>query len=113
MGIRLLPNSVDAVSPAAIEAAYKQTIDLIGNLIRMQDVLCRWDNDTLIVAFYNTNKAEADTVLARIKGLLSPGENGIGVSSESIIMEVGSGPGRPENIIDKLMANLRHDADLN
>ena len=87
----------------------------------MQDVLCRWDKDTLIVAFYNTNKAEADTVLARIKGLLdctiydsgSPGENGIGVSSESIIMEVGSGPGRPENIIDKLMANLRHDADLN
>ena len=121
MGIRLLPNSVDAVSPAAIEAAYKQTIDLIGNLIRMQDVLCRWDKDTLIVAFYNTNKAEAGTVLARIKGLLdctiydsgSPGENGIGVSAQSIIMEVGVGPDGPENIIDKLMANLRHDADIN
>jgi len=119
MGLKLRISSVDDVTPSAVEAAYVQTIEVLSNLIRMQDILCRWEKDVLVLGFYNTNVAEAETVLARVKGLLecniyesgTPSGNGIGVSAQSTILELGSIEDVKRNALDKLIANLYHDPD--
>ena len=119
MGLILRVSSVDEVTPSAIERAYAQTIDLLGNLIRMQDVLCRWDKDTLVLGFYDTNGSETKKILDRVNGLLScnifesgsPSGNGISVSAQATIMELGPRQALKLNVLDKLIANLRHDPD--
>ena len=119
MGLILRVSSVDEVTPSAIERAYTQTIDLLGNLIRMQDVLCRWDKDTLVLGFCDTNESETKTILDRVNGLLScnifesgsPSGNGISVSAQASIMELGPRQASKLNVLDRLIANLRHDPD--
>ena len=118
LALKLLASSVDNVTPANIEGAYAQAIELLGNLIRMQDVLCRWERDVLVLAFYDTNAAEATTVLDRVRGLLDcnihksndPRGHGITLSAQSTIIEIQ--PGGPHlNILEKLVANLKQDPD--
>ncbi len=119
LGLKLLASSVDVVTPEAIEGAYTQTIELLKDLIRMQDVLCRWNKDILVLAFYNTNTAEVKRVLARIKGLLDCNiyesgaqlGNGISLTAQTSIFEIASTSEASVNGLDKLIANLIHDPD--
>ena len=119
MGLRLRASSVDEVTASAVEGAYAQTIDLLGNLIRMQDVLCRWDKDILILSFYDTNASETKKILDRVNGLLNcnifesgtPTGNGISMSAQATLMELGPEQTCKLNVLDKLIANLHHDPD--
>jgi len=67
IGLKLICNSTDDVTPAAVISAYAQTTELIANLVRMQDVVCRWNENIFTLAFYNTTKTEAKTILTRIQ----------------------------------------------
>lgn len=119
VGLKLLSSSVDEVTSSAIEGAYEKTIDLIGDLIRMQDVMCRWERDVIVLAFYDTNTAEAQTVLARIKGLLEcniydsgvPDGNGISMTAQSTTLELPPRSDAKPHALDKLIANLRQDPE--
>lgn len=119
IGLKLRVSSTDQVTQQAIEWAYSQTIDLLSNLIRMQDVLCRWEEDILVIGFYDTNEAEAKSVLARVKGLLdcniyksgTPSGTGINISAQSTVLELDSNQDAKINMLDKIIANLKHNPD--
>jgi len=70
IGLKLTSNSTAPVSAEALSAAINEAAGLISNLVRMQDVVCRWDEDRFVLAFFNTEVAAADIVLERIKGLI-------------------------------------------
>jgi len=51
VGLRLNASSTEAVSKTSITAAFNQTAELIHNLVRMQDVVCRWDENKFVLSF--------------------------------------------------------------
>ena len=119
IGLKLIPNSADEVTEIAIDAAYGQTADLISNLVRMQDVVCKWDKGTFVLAFYDTDGAEALTVLKRIKALLdcTVYDSGVGtkgaltVSAETTVYEIKPEQRHKTTHLDALLANLSEDPD--
>lgn len=70
MGLTLTPHSTDPVDDETITAAIHQLGSLIVNLVRMQDVVCRWESDVFVLAFFNTDEARAKTILKRVKSLI-------------------------------------------
>ena len=119
MGLKLLPASVDKVTEGAIASAYAQTAELINNLVRMQDVVCRWDEDKFALAFFDTNESEAQIILKRIKALLdctiydngcSTGEP-LSVSAQTVISEIKPTPYSSQNHLDGLINSLVQDPD--
>ena len=119
IGLKLTSQSVDHVTSEAIEAAYSKTADLLNNLVRMQDVVCRWDKDKFILAFYDTNQTEAEIILTRVRALLdcavyqtgSSERGALGVSAQSVIVPLQTNPLASENQLDALIANLVNDPD--
>ena len=119
VGLKLLPSSIDNVVATAIESAFAETIELIGNLIRMQDVLCRWEEDTLILSLFDTTEAEARIVLNRIRALLDCSifesgsliGNGLSISAQSKIIGCMDGSIDVKNMLAGLVASLRQDPD--
>ncbi len=71
MAIRLSPQAPHDIHQDYLTSAFKQIAGILGNLVRMQDVVCRWDADTFVLAFYNTNSVETHVILGRIEGLIS------------------------------------------
>ena len=63
IGMKLSSEAVGYVTTQAIESAYAQTGELLNNLVRMQDVVCRWDEDKFILAFFGTNRGGANICL--------------------------------------------------
>lgn len=119
IGLKLTSQSTDEVTSEAIDNAYTKTSELINNLVRMQDVVCRWDEDKFVLAFYDTNETEAKIILARIRSLLdctiyqsgSPEGGALSITAQSIIMELQSGTLAGQNQLDALMTNLVVDPD--
>ena len=119
IGLKLTSQSVDHVTSEAIGAAYSKTADLLNNLVRMQDVVCRWDKDKFILAFYDTNQTEAEIILTRVRALLdcavyqtgSSERGALGVSAQSVIVPLKTNPLASENQLDALIANLVNDPD--
>jgi len=119
IGLKLTSQTFDDVTSEAIETAYAKTGELINNLVRMQDVVCRWDKDKFVLAFYDTNKSEAKIILSRIRALLDctvypSGKTEVGalsVSAQSVIMEVQSTAHKSRNHLDDLIANVVNDPD--
>lgn len=119
IGLKLTAQSADHVTSEAIESAYSKTADLINNLVRMQDVVCRWDRDQFVLAFYDTNQTEAEIILGRIRALLdcavyqtgSPEGGALGISAQSIIVPLETTPQANQNQLDRLVANLVNDPD--
>lgn len=119
IGLKLTSQTFDDVTSEAIETAYAKTGELINNLVRMQDVVCRWDKDKFVLAFYDTNKSEAKIILSRIRALLDctvypSGKTEVGalsVSAQSVIMEVQSTAHTSRNHLDDLIANVVNDPD--
>ncbi len=119
MGLKLSSASVGDVTSDAIDSAFAQTAELINNLVRMQDLVCRWDRDKFVLAFYDTTAAEAKIILARIQSLLDctvydSGKNDgapLSVSSQSSIMEIPPSANENRNRLDDLIANLIQDPD--
>ncbi len=119
LSIKLLPESVEDVTEFVSNAAMQQAVDLLGNLIRMQDVMCRWETDIVVLVFYDTTEFEARSVLARIRDLLdctifkngASKDNALTVSAQSSGIELDPAADFQDNVLDKLIANLIHDPD--
>jgi len=120
IGLKLNCNSTGNVTESAIASAYAQTTELIGNLVRMQDVVCRWDEDIFVLAFHNTIETEAKTILSRIQALLecTTYESGtltgdaLNISAESSILEIEAG-NKNTTHLEALIGNLLQDPDEN
>jgi len=119
IGLRLNASSTEAVIDHAITSAFDQTAELIHNLVRMQDVVCRWDEDKFVLSFFDTNKAGARIILDRIKALLdcTVYDNGrtsgspLSVSAESVIYEILPDRNSTSNHLDALIGILAEDPD--
>jgi len=119
IGLKLKCSSKDEVTDAAIASAYAKTTELIANLVRMQDVVCRWDENIFVLAFFNTIESEAKTILTRIKALLDctsydsgvPLGGALSVSANSSILEIENHAESKETYLDSLVANLIQNPD--
>ncbi|GGX58884.1 GGDEF domain-containing protein [Litorimonas cladophorae] len=69
MALRLVSNSDSPVETRDVADVAQKVAALLGNLVRMQDVVSRWNAETFILAFYNTNRTEAEVILNRIEAL--------------------------------------------
>jgi len=114
VGLKLRPNSMDDVTPNTLESAYSQTADLIRNLVRMQDVVARWDTDRFVLAFYNTDKLEAALILSRLENLIDcsaykpdpTSDSALTLSIESHIHEIRPGKHTAREHLDALIVEL-------
>lgn len=119
LAMKLIPNSVEQVTGSALTSAFAQTAELLNNLVRMQDVVCRWDQDKFVLAFFDTNQREAALILSRIKALLDCtvydsgdfGGSPLSISAETLISEILPGVPPPKNLLDRLIADLVSDPD--
>lgn len=119
IGLKLRPASVDNVTIGAIDSAYAQTAELINNLVRMQDVVCRWDEDKFVLAFFDTDSSEAEIILSRIKALLDCTiyDNGhskgdpLGISAQTVISEIQPVANTSHKHLDALINSLLQDPD--
>jgi len=119
IGVKLQPNTVDSVSLDAIEKAYVKTADLIQNLIRMQDIVCRWTDDILVLGFFDTDRSAAENILTRINALLActiydngdVGNGTLSVTTQSTIMEITPESNLDRNHLDGLIKILNQDPD--
>lgn len=121
LGLKLNASSVDGVTADAIASAFAQSAGLINNLVRMQDVVCRWDVDTFALAFFDTDRSEAQIILTRIRALLdcTVYDSGrfegapLSISAQSYISVIKPSNRVTHNYLDSLMANLAQDPDEN
>lgn len=119
LGMKLISSSVDKATESAITSAYAQTAELIHNLVRMQDVVCRWDKDKFVLAFFDTDAAEAKIILSRIQALLDCTvydsgnfEGGpLGVSAQTVISEITPSASSTQTHLDGLISRLVADPD--
>jgi len=119
IGLKLTCSSTGDVTDTAIASAYAQTGELIANLVRMQDVVCRWDENIFVLSFFNTTKSEAKTILSRIQSLLdcttyesgTPLGDALSVTVETTISEIKANSPNKETHLDALIANLLQDPD--
>lgn len=79
MSLRLVSNGIDVAETQKLAGVAENVAVLLSNLVRMQDVVCRWNAETFVLAFHNTNRIEAEIILSRIEALF-----------ESSIFEDGS-----------------------
>lgn len=70
LALKLLPRSHDHVDKVDLENAYSKAIKIIGNLVRMQDIVARVEDDTLLIAFPEETRSAIETVLERMSGLI-------------------------------------------
>lgn len=119
IGIKLMSNATTDVSSDAIDSAYAQTADLLSNLVRMQDVVCRWDDDTFVIAFFDTDRVAAKLILNRIYTLLDctvyeSGTSNLGalnLTAQTKISEINSDGKTSHPHLDALIAELHQDPD--
>ena len=120
IGIKLAPNTMDEISNEAIESAYAQTAKLLTNLVRMQDIVCRWDNDIFVVAFFDTDEIAAKRILRRINALLdhavyksgsTPNLGSLNVTAQTTVLEINPSPKINAHHLDNLIATLHQDPD--
>ncbi len=115
IGLSLSPNCVGNVEAEAIASAYNQMTKLLSNLVRMQDVVCRWDEKTFVLSFYNTDRTEAKIILDRIHSLnkCSSYENvaeynsPLTFSAQGTILEIPSGEGAALDHLSNLIENVK------
>lgn len=119
IGLQLRPNSSGSVTDGALNSAYSQTAELLKNLVRMQDVVCRWSENIFLLAFYNTNLTEAKAILSRIKALLDYSVYGTGyddhdalsMSADSSILEINRQNNSTHNHLEILIGNLKENPE--
>jgi len=119
IGLKLRCNSQGEVTESAISSAYTQTSDLINNLLRMQDVVCRWTENIFVLGFFDTTKTEAKIILNRFQSLLdctvyesgSPLGDALNVTAETSILEIEANNQSKSSHLDILIANLQQDPD--
>lgn len=70
IAIRLRPNGLDEVKPAFMQAAFSQVGLMVKNLVRMQDVVARIDEDIFAIILPNTTEDNADAIMERIRNVV-------------------------------------------
>lgn len=116
MSLRLVPRNIDAAESQKLSDVAENIAVLLGNLVRMQDLVCRWDAETFILAFYNTNRAEAEIILNRIEALIesSTFENDIdrrhqlAFELESCINRIDNTSAPSHDFLNSITAKIGH-----
>ena len=119
IGIKLNSNTTDDIDTKAIDSAYAQTAGLLTNLVRMQDVVCRWDDDSFVIAFFDTDKSAAKLILRRITALLdcttydsgTSKAGSLNVTAQSTLLEIAPNLNANQPHLDALIATLYEDPD--
>jgi two-component system cell cycle response regulator PopA len=116
IGIKLVPSCKGDVSNEAITSAYCQIANLLTGLVRMQDVVCRIEQNKFIIAFFDTEASAAETIGQRIRSLLdsniydagmkSVKLGGLSVSAETTIRVLDSFTNIQNNPLDDLISSL-------
>jgi len=70
IAIHLRPNGLDEIKPAFMSLAFSQLGLMLKNLVRMQDVIARIDEDLFVITLPNTNSVEAMTVIKRLQNVV-------------------------------------------
>ena len=68
--LKLLPATTERIEPDDLRQAYGKAVELIGGLVRMQDIVARVDIDTVIIAFPEEVGGAVEAVLDRMTGLI-------------------------------------------
>ena len=115
IGLHISCEAIGNVTEQAIESAYEQTAELLHNLIRMQDVICRWDGDKFVLTFFGTDRFGAEIILSRIQALLdctvydggnATEKTALEVSAQALIQEIYPTTGTSEDYLDGFIARL-------
>ncbi|MEP1229965.1 MAG: diguanylate cyclase [Litorimonas sp.] len=70
LAIRVHPYGRDEIKPMFMSLAFSQLGLMLKNLVRMQDIVARIDEDLFVMTLPNTNAAETLTVIERIKNVV-------------------------------------------
>ena len=70
LAIRVRPDGLDEIKPAFMNLAFSQLGLMLKNLVRMQDVVARIDEDLFVMILPNTTASEADVVIERVKNVI-------------------------------------------
>ena len=70
LAIKIWPNAPYSVAPKEFSTACAQVGNMIKNLVRMQDITGRVENDVFLIAFPNETKSSITPVLERISGIV-------------------------------------------
>ena len=70
IAIRLRPNGLDEIKPSFMKAAFSQVGLMVKNLVRMQDVVARIDEDIFAIILPNTTEDNEDAVIERIRNVI-------------------------------------------
>jgi two-component system cell cycle response regulator PopA len=70
LAIRPKAKNADDIDPVYIRSGVAKIGGMIKNMIRMQDVMARYDDETLILAFAGASPAVTASILERMRGLV-------------------------------------------
>jgi len=70
VAIRVRPNGLDEIKPAFMSLAFSQLGLMLKNLVRMQDIVARVDEDLFVMMLPNTNDSETEIVIDRIRNVI-------------------------------------------
>lgn len=70
IGVKIWPNASYTVAPEEFSAACAQVGSMIKNLVRMQDVTARIEDDTFLIAFPNETELSVAPVIERISAIV-------------------------------------------
>ncbi|MGB6231377.1 MAG: hypothetical protein WBF53_14765 [Litorimonas sp.] len=68
--LKLVPQCVTAVSGKSISQAFDRGIKLVAKVVRMEDIVARLDDATIIVAFPEQRRIEVDRIANRLVAML-------------------------------------------
>jgi len=70
IAIRVRPNGLDEIKSTFMNLAFSQLGLMLKNLVRMQDVVARIDEDLFVMILPNTTEAEAEVVIDRVRNVI-------------------------------------------
>ncbi len=71
LALRPQPKATTELDPIYLRAAMAKVGGMLKNLIRMQDIIARYDTDTFILAFPGASEEVVSNILSRIESLIS------------------------------------------
>lgn len=83
LSLKLYPHAVEDIDNSLLDLALTQSGSMIQDLVRMQDVVCRYDADRFLIACFNTTRLEAEGILARLQSLIESSAYDVGYGQDA------------------------------
>jgi two-component system cell cycle response regulator PopA len=99
--IKLIPKLKLALDKSLLKAAFSQCVRDIANMVRMQDIVARLDDDTVVVAFPEERRQDVARIAARIKEMIET----------STFPETGTGPEALRMMIETAIVEQAENPD--